>query len=66
MGNEQRAHDFYADISQAAPSEEVRAVAAEFADEEQEHLELLQAWKARVPEDEDQEFFDPDPAHMPE
>lgn len=66
MGNEQRAYDFYAGISKAAPSPEVRSLAAEFAEEEQEHLQLLQAWKARVTEDEDAFAFDPDPPHMPE
>ena len=66
MENEQRAHDFYADISRAAPSEAVRALAAEFAEEEKEHLDLLIAWREKIPESEDDMPFDPDPAHMPE
>ena len=66
LGNEQRAHDFYHGISQDSPSAEVRALAAEFAAEEQEHLELLQAWLDKVPEDPDDRSFDPDPPHTPE
>jgi rubrerythrin len=66
MENEQRAPDFYAEIARDAPAAEVRALAAEFAAEEKEHLELLEEWKARIPEDEDETPWDPDPAHMPE
>ncbi len=66
MENEQRAHDFYAAISREAPSAEVRKLAAEFAEEEREHLDLLVAWRDKIPESEDETPFDPDPAHMPE
>ncbi len=66
MGNEQRAHDFYAEISRDAPHEGVRKLAAEFAEEEKEHLELLVEWRKKIPESEDEIPFDPDPAHMPE
>jgi rubrerythrin len=44
MGNEQRAFDFYDQISRASQVPEVAAMAAEFAAEEKEHLGLLQAW----------------------
>jgi rubrerythrin len=66
MGNEQRAHDFYSAISKESPDAEVRALAAEFADEEQEHLGLLKQWLSRVPQEEDETVFDPDPPNMPE
>ena len=66
MGNEQRAHDFYFAISKDSPDPEVRALAAEFADEEKEHLGLLEKWLAKLPEAADEEIFDPDPPHMPE
>ncbi|MEJ2401851.1 MAG: ferritin family protein [Xanthomonadales bacterium] len=66
MGNERRAHDFYADIGRHAPSAEVRELAAEFAAEEKEHLALLEAWQARVPESPDEIVFDPDPPNTPE
>ena len=66
MENEQRAHDFYAEIAREAPNEAVRELAAEFAEEEKGHLELLKAWIEKVPESEDDAPFDPDPPHMPE
>jgi rubrerythrin len=66
MGNEQRAHDFYSEISRHSPAEAVRVLAAEFAAEEKEHLGLLEKWLAKYPESDEQAPFDPDPAHMPE
>jgi rubrerythrin len=66
MGNEQRAHDFYFAISGESPDAEVRALAAEFADEEKEHLALLEKWLAKMPESTEETVFDPDPPHMPE
>ena len=66
MGNERRAHDFYFSISQESPDGAVRALAAEFAEEEREHLTLLEQWLARIPESAEEQPFDPDPPHMPE
>jgi rubrerythrin len=66
MGNEQRAHDFYFEISKDSPDGDVRALAAEFADEEKEHLELLEKWLEDRPDSDEEIAFDPDPAHMPE
>jgi len=66
MGNEQRAHDFYFEISKLSPDGAVRALAAEFADEEKEHLDLLDKWLAKHPGSDEEMPFDPDPAHMPE
>lgn len=66
QGNEQRAHDFYSEISRESPSPEVQALAAEFADEEKEHLELLDDWLARTPESDEETVFDPDPPNTPE
>jgi len=66
MGNEQRAHDFYYEISQHSQDPEVRKMAAEFAQEESEHLELLKMWMDRTPESVEEKLFDPDPAHTPE
>ena len=65
-GNEQRAHDFYHSISLESPDSAVRSLAAEFAEEEKEHLELLENWKAKCADSADDAMFDPDPAHMPE
>jgi rubrerythrin len=66
IGNEQRAHDFYAQISRESDMPEVAALAATFAAEEQEHLDLLREWMDRTPASVDEQRFDPDPAHMPE
>lgn len=65
MGNERRAHDFYLHISQESPCAEVRALAAEFASEEQEHLALLEEWRAKIDDSPDEAAFDPDPPHSP-
>ena len=66
MGNEQRAHDFYFEISQDSPDGDVRALAGEFADEEKEHLELLENWLENNPDSDEEVAYDPDPPHMPE
>jgi len=66
MGNEQRAHDFYFNISQHSKDPEVQALAAEFAEEEKEHLDLLKMWMDSSPESPDEEAYDPDPPHEPE
>jgi len=66
MGNEQRAHDFYFAISEESPDPEVRALAAEFADEEKEHLRLLEQWLEKLPDPANEAVFDPDPPHTPE
>ncbi len=65
MGNEKRAHDFYSGISRESPDAAVRALAGEFADEEKEHLALLEKWLENCPGADDQ-IYDPDPPHMPE
>jgi rubrerythrin len=66
MGNERRAHDFYFEISKHSPDADVRALAAEFAEEELEHLELLEKWQAGISDSASEFPFDPDPPHMPE
>ena len=66
MGNEKRAHDFYFDISRKSPAPDVQALAAEFADEEKEHLELLEKWLESSPEPDEGAAFDPDPPNTPE
>lgn len=66
MRNEKRAHDFYLSIGRHSPAEDVRKLAREFADEEKEHLELLEMWMDKTDEPVDEQPFDPDPPHMPE
>jgi rubrerythrin len=66
MSNEQRARDFYANVGRESPDPDVRALASEFAQEEQGHLELLEQWLTRVPDEDPAAGFDPDPPNMPE
>jgi rubrerythrin len=47
LHNEIRGRDFYACVSREAPGADVRAVAAEMAAEEDEHVQMLQAWMMR-------------------
>ena len=66
MGNEKRAHDFYDAISRDSPDTGVRSLAAEFAEEEQEHLKLLEKWLDECPNRDEEMPYDPDPPHTPE
>jgi len=66
MGNEQRAHDFYSEISRESADSEIKAMAGEFAEEEKEHLDLLKMWMESTDESADEQVYDPDPPHMPE
>ena len=66
MGNEQSAHDFYAQIGRDCTMPEVSKLALEFAEEEQEHLDLLKMWMEKTEDSPDEQIYDPDPPHMPE
>lgn len=61
LSNERRARDFYAAVGRDSPDADVRALASEFAEEEQGHLELLEQWLERIPEEDTSATFDPDP-----
>lgn len=66
LGNERSACEYYDVIARQSPNAEVRKLAREFADEEAEHVTLLQQWIARTrPADADWDE-DPDPPQMPE
>lgn len=66
LHNERTARDFYAGLGRSGRTEEIRRVAAEFAEEEAGHVALLLQWLERVGEDDGPPRFDPDPPHMPE
>ncbi|MDJ0957250.1 MAG: ferritin family protein [Arenicellales bacterium] len=66
MGNEKRAHDFYDAIGRDSPDASVRSLAAEFAEEEREHLKLLEKWLEECPNQDEEMDYDPDPPHTPE
>ena len=47
LDGERRGHAFYADIAAASGDPEVRAMAREFAEEEEEHVAELEKWVGR-------------------
>lgn len=48
--NERRGHAYYAEQAKQAADDEVRRLAAEMAEEEAEHVRLLEEWLSRTPE----------------
>lgn len=58
---EQRAQSFYARLVDVVTVETVRGAAREMRDEEREHVELIQAWIAKVPPPDPDWDEDPDP-----
>jgi rubrerythrin len=61
LAAEQRAVDFFAAMVRDAPSDAVRRAAEELRDEEIEHVELIRAWLAKVPQPSAEWAVDPDP-----
>ncbi len=66
MRNECRGRDYYQAVADGAPSDAVRAMAQEFANEEAEHVRLLQRWIDRTADAEEGWEEDLDPANVPE
>jgi rubrerythrin len=63
--NERRAAEFFAALAtNAAVPEDLRAMAAESAEEEREHVRLIQEWLAKFPEPEPGWDEDPDPPNV--
>jgi rubrerythrin len=65
LHNEIRGRDFYAELARASKNAEVRALAAEMAEEEGRHVAMLRDWLASeaVPEPSTPDL---DPPHSPE
>jgi rubrerythrin len=61
LAAEQRAARFFAELAMTAKDESVRKAAIELRDEELEHVELVRAWMAKVPQPEKDWAEDPDP-----
>ena len=61
LGAEERAERFFARIAEAATVDSVRSAALELRAEEQEHVELIKAWLAKVPKPDRDWADDPDP-----
>lgn len=66
LHNEARGRDFYAHVAHGSPDPKVRAMAAEMADEETEHVELLNEWIAKERQHDTPIPADLDPPNMPE
>jgi len=66
MKVEKGAQDFYAQIAKESTHKEVIILAAEFAEEESEHVELLKGWVNRYPKPDDNWHEDLDPPMMHE
>jgi rubrerythrin len=66
MHNEVRGRDFYAWVARESPDAEVRRLAGEMADEEQEHVDMLQAMLERAEYSSEPPLEDLDPPNMPE
>ena len=63
---EQRAQAYFEQIARDADRQDVRKAAAELAEEEREHVELIRSWMQRVPQPTPEWDQDPDPARMTE
>lgn len=61
LDSEKRGQAFYAGIAASSADAEIRALAAEFAEEEAEHVALLEGWLARTPPPDDHWAEDMDP-----
>jgi rubrerythrin len=66
LHNEIRGRDFYAHVASTAPILPVRALAGEMAEEENDHVDILKDWIARVGESETCRHEDLDPPNCPE
>lgn len=66
LHNEVRGRDFYARVSATTPDPEVSRLAREMADEEQEHVVLLEIWVAQVAPQYEEPMEDLDPPNITE
>lgn len=63
---EAAAQEFYTQVADGTSNNKVRKLAREFAEEEGEHVVLVNEWIAKLPEPEEGWDEDPDPPNMPE
>jgi rubrerythrin len=61
LGCEQRAHEFFVRVARSAVPLAVRKIAREMAEEEAEHVSLIQDWIKRTPVPREDWEEDPDP-----
>ena len=65
LAAERRALKFYTEVAARAPTDELRALAGEFVQEEADHVALVQEWLQRYPEPEQDWDVDDDPPVQP-
>lgn len=61
LHNEQRAFEFFTKIAAEATDRDVAKLAEEMAEEEREHVALMEDWLAKYPQDDEASSDDPDP-----
>ncbi len=61
LANERRGHQYYADLAYKAKDAEVKKLAQQFADEEAQHVVMLEKWAATIKEPEADWDVDFDP-----
>lgn len=61
LAAEQRAQAFFDGLARSAGSDAIRRAAEQMRDEEAEHVALVQAWLAKVPQPDPDWAVDPDP-----
>jgi len=61
LHNEQRALEYYSEITKQIHDDEILTLARELADEEREHVKLVEEWLAKYPEPSPDWNEDPDP-----
>lgn len=66
LRHEKRAADFFAELVETVANEEVRTMARQLAEEEFEHVRLLEEWLKKVPKPDDDWSDDPDPPNTQE
>lgn len=64
--NEARAREYYAQIAGSTQDEDTRRMSSELAAEEEEHVALIEAWLAKVPETGAEWDQDDDPPFLPD
>jgi rubrerythrin len=63
---ESSARNFYADVAEKSPNPDIQRLAKQFAEEEAEHVKMIDALITKYPEPEEGWDEDPDPPNMPE
>ena len=64
LHNEVRGRDFYAQVAGTTPNPEVKEMAEEFTEEENEHVHLLEVWITNLTDPDTVRKEDPDPPNI--